>query len=252
MIRVEILQEGNIDLPVYDSSSLTKGEPLTWGVDAGSYNGTVLNTLVKISGNDPTNIFAILAETPSVITTGNRQTPVINKALVQLTENHKVWKVYYDLAAANDLDVTSSTSTILTHGSGDQDLDGGWLYINSGTGAGQLRYIKGADATTKTVNTAFTTTPDSSSDFILIRPEGISTGGNDLSASPSNLLRSVVSAGGREILVLKNWIEGPSGTKELDITQNPDLELDGLNSRGVRFFAHIVFLDTTFSGTGVA
>ena len=151
MIRAHILQERQIVMPIYDASSLTKGEPLQWGADAGSYSGTPLNTLVKITGNDPTDIFAILAETPSDSTTANRQTPVITRALVQLTENHKAWKIFYDLAAANDLDVTSSTSTILTHGSGDQDLDGGWIYSNSGTGAGQLRYIKAANATTNAV-----------------------------------------------------------------------------------------------------
>lgn len=249
MILASQYQDGLIKLPVYDASSLTKGTPLAWGADAGTYNGTVYNTLVAITGADPADVFAVIAETPTTVTTTNRNTPVINQALCQIVENHKIFRVYYDMATGTDLDVTSSTSSIVTHGTSDQDGDGGWIYINSGTGAGQLRYIKTADATTKTVNTAFTTTPASDSDFVWIRCEGIHTGGHDLGATP-NVLDSVLLAGGRELLVLKNFVHGAAGPAELDITRNPHLECDGLNTRGVRFYSLVMFLDTTFSATG--
>ena len=245
-------QDGLIKLPVYDATSLTKGQTLIWGVDAGTYSGTILNTLVTGSGTDPANIFAVIAETPSDTTTANRNTPVVTQALCQIVENHKIFKVYYDLAAGNDLDATGSSSTSqATHATSDDDLDGGWIYINTGTGAGQLRYIATANTTTKTVNTAFTTAPDATSDFILIRPEGICAGGNNLNTA-TDLMDSVLQAGGREILVLKNGVEGGI-TGELNISDSDQsFEVDGLNSRGVRFYAYIMFLDTTFSGTGVA
>ena len=246
-------QDGLIKLPVYDSSSLTKGQALIWGVDAGSYAGTILNTLINpASADDPIDIFAILAETPSDTTTANRNTPIVTQALCQIVENHKIFKIYYDLDAANDLDATgSSTTTSLAHATSDDSLDGGWMYINTGTGAGQLRYIKTATATTKVPNTAFTTSPDATSDWILIRDTGISIGGSDLDTS-FTLLDSVLQGGGREILILKNGVEGGI-TGELNIS-DPDqsFEVDGLNSRGVRFYAYIMFLDTTFSATGKA
>lgn len=227
-----------IKLPIYNASSLTKGQTLIWGQE-GSGTGT-LNALVD-SAAVPIDVFAVLAETPANTIT-NFSTPIVYKAIVQLVNILPVWRIYWDTAAANDINVTSSTSTILTHSSGDDNLDGSWIYINSGTGAGQLRYVKAANATTKTVNTAFTTTPDSNSDFIIIRNQGRPTGGQDLDGTLT-LLKSAVSATG-QMLILKNWIQGPGGTEELDVTKH---ELDNLNARSVRFYSDVIFMDTFFS-----
>ena len=194
------------------------------------------------------DVFAVLAETPTTTTT-NIGTPVIYQAQVQMVNNVPVWKAYWNMATGVDIDVTSSTSTVITHAAGDDNLDGGWLYINSGTGAGQLRYISAATTTTKTVNTAFQTTPDSTSDFILIRPVGISTGGVDMDTT-FTLLKSAVSATGK-IMILKTFAEGPFGNLEMDITANPTLEQNGLNARGVRFYSHIIFYDTALAPTGI-
>lgn len=243
MILAQQYQEGLITLPIYDATSLVKGQGLKWGVDGSAVGVTALID-VAATGVD---IFAVLAETPATTTT-NIQTPVIYQAQVQMVNNVPVWKIYWDLALANDIDVTSSTSTVVTHAAGDDDLDGGWIYINSGTGAGQLRYVKAATTTTKTVNTAFTTTPDSTSDFILIRPVGKSTGGVDMDTT-FKLLKSAVSATGK-ILILKSFIEGPV-TGELDITKNSQFEINGANTRGVRFYSHVIFHDTALAPTGI-
>ena len=236
-----------IKLPIYDGSSvITKGQSLIWGQDA-SGTGT-LNALVDSSAV-PIDIFAIAAEGLTTTVT-NYQTPLIKKAIVQLVNIVPVWKIYFDVAAGNDISVTSSTSTVVTHSSGDDNLDGAWIYINSGTGVGQLRYCKAAAATTKTVNTAFTTIPDSTSDYILIRGQGRPTGGVDLDSTFS-LIKSTVSQTG-QLLILKNYVQGPMGTQELDVTANPGLEVDGLNSRGVRFYSDVIFMDTFFSVDSIA
>lgn len=227
-----------IKMPVYDNTDLVIGQGLIWGQEAsstGSYNCLVDCAAV------PIDVFAILAEDPSTHAT-NLQTPDIDKAIVQLVNVVPVWKIYWDLATGSDLDVSSSSSTVITHGSGDDNLDGCWVYINSGTGAGQLRYCKGAAATTKTVNTAFSTTPASDSDFILMRGQGRPTGGQNLSTTLDKL-RSTVSATG-QLLILKNFVEGGASPGELDYDIH---DLDGLNARGVRFYAHIIFMDTYFS-----
>ena len=227
-----------VDLPIYDATSLARGQSLIWGQE-GSSTGS-LNALVD-SAAVPIDIFGVLAETPTTTTT-NYSTPIVHKALVQLATMMPVWRIYWDNDAANDIDVTSSTSTVLSHASGDDNLDGCWVYINSGTGAGQLRFVTAANATTKTVNTAFTTTPDSTSDFLLIRGQGLPTGGQDLDGTFS-LLASAVSATG-QLLILKNWIQGPPGTQELDVTLH---ELDNLNARSTRFYSDVCFLDRAFS-----
>lgn len=247
MIRTYQYQEGLIKLPIYDASALVNGQGLIWGQEAsgtGSYNALV------DCANKAENIFAVLAETPANVVT-NLGTPVIYQAQVQMVNNLPVWKVYYDLTASTDLDVSSSTSTILTAATMDDHLDGSWIYINSGTGAGQLRYVKAANTTTLTVNTAFTTTPDSTSDFIIIRPQGLPEGGVILNSTFDKLLAVLDATTSQKILVLKNFVEGPFGNKELDITANSELEADSLNSRGVRFCSHVVFIDTISAATGL-
>ena len=227
-----------MDMPIYDASALVKGQPLIWGQEA-SGTGS-LNALVDSSAV-PIDIFGVIAETPDNVIT-NFGTPIIYTAKVQMVNILPVWKVFWDTTG---IAVTSSTSTVLTHGSGDDNLDGCWIYIVSGTGAGQLRYVKAAAATTKTVNTAFTTTPDNTSTFLLIRGQGVPTGGQDLTTDLTKL-KSAVSATG-QLCIIKNWIIGPTGVEDLNITKNSHLELDGLNSRGVRFFSHVCFMDTFFS-----
>lgn len=239
--------EGLIKLPIYDASSLTKGQGLKWGTD-GSSTSTCALIDVADTGAD---IFAVLAETPATTTT-NVQTPIIYQAQVRLVDNVKIWRIYYDLSTSTDLDVSSSTSTVITVASCDDNLDGSWVYINSGTGAGQLRYVKGANTTTLTVNTAFTTTPDSTSDFILIRNVGRPTDGVALNATFEKIVPILAESSSTNMIILKNFIEGPTGVQELDITANSQLESDGLNTRGVRFFSLVCFADTAIHAQGIS
>jgi len=248
MIRTNQYQEGLIKLPIYDASLITKGQGLKWGADASSTGS--YTALVDVA-DTAADIFAVAAEGLTSNVATNLGTPVLYQAQVQMVDNMKIWKIYYDLTASTDLDVSSSTSTVLTTATTDDNLDGAWMYMNSGTGAGQLRYIKAADTTTKTANTAFTTTPDSTTDFALIRPQGLPEGGVALNSTFDQILSVLNESNSQKILVLKNFIEGPTGTEELDITANSHLEMDGLNSRGVRFYSHVVFIDTLAAATGL-
>lgn len=248
MILCRDYQEGQIKLPLYNSAAVVEGSAWKWGVDASS-TSTCAMILTADTGAD---IFAVLLQDRTAAQAAtNVGTPVIWSARFQLVDNPKIWKVYYDLAAGNDADVTSSTSTVVTHGTSDDNLDGSWIYINTGTGAGQLRYIKAADTTTKTVNTAFTTTPDSTSDFILIRNIGRPTDGVALDGTNYSMIATVLNeSASTNAIILKNFIQGPTGTIDLNVTDN-NCELDGLNSRGVRFFTHIIWADTAVHAQGI-
>ena len=248
MIKANEYGSGEIKLPVYSSTSvLVAGEGLIWGNDGAAVD---TNSLI-LSANAGADVFAVALEVPTTQTT-NVQTPVVYQALVQIIQPVNIWKIYYDLTASTDLDITSSSSTIVTTAAHDDNADGGWIYINSGTGAGQLRYISGADGTTWTVSSAFTTTPDSTSDCILIRHVGIhAAGGNILNSDRTKLLAQLDGSATSEIIVLKNFIEGPFGRLELDPTLNSILtSADNLNTRGVRFSSLVVFSDTKISAKG--
>jgi hypothetical protein len=248
MIRTYDYQDGIIKLPIYDASLITKGQGLIWGQD-GSTTGSY--TALVDCADTAADIFAVAAEGLTTLVASNLGTPLLYQCRVQLVDNKPIWKIYYDLTASTDLDVASATSTVLTVAACDDNLDGSWVYINSGTGAGQLRYVSAADATTLTVNTAFTTTPDATSDFILIRPQGLPEGGVALNSTFDQILPVLDETTSQKILVLKNFIEGPTGVQELNITDNPGLEMDGLNARGVRFYSHVMFIDTLAAATGL-
>lgn len=238
--------EGLIRLPIYKATALTRGQGLIWGVDA---SGTSTCVLIDMA-NKAADVFAILEEAPALQAT-NVNTPVIYQALVSLVVNSRVHKVYYDMTVATALAVTSSTSTVLTAATMDDNLDASWVYIVSGTGAGQLRFIKAADTTTLTVNTAWTTTPDSTSKMIIIRNVGIPTGGTIFNTTFDKFLSALDNTTAQKCIVLKNFCEGPFGVQEMDITRNSFLEADGLSNRGVRFFSHIIFFDTEIAATGL-
>ena len=233
--------EGIIKLPVYDASVITKGQALVWGVDAGTYDGTVLNSLIDVADTGA-NAFAIAIEGLTSLVAGNRNTPTLYQVACRILNNPTILKCYYDMTMT-DLDVSSSSSTVITTAANDADVDGGWVYITSGTGVGQLRYVKSSTTTTLTVNTAFTVTPDSTSDFILIRPEGQPLDGIAFNATFDMIAPVLNEANASKTIILKNFVQGPMGTQELNITLNPNLETDGLNGRGVRFYSLIILGD---------
>ena len=251
MKRCMDYQEGLISLPIYSATSILADDScLKWGNDGGTYNGSPLNALV-VTDDEGGDIFGVLSEAPTTQTT-NIQTPISYQGKVALVSNDKIWRVYYDMRAAYDASVDSYSSPTITVAACDQDLDGSWVYVNSGPGAGELRYIKAADATTLTANTAFTSTLTAVSDFILIRPPGRTTGGHTLDTT-FKMMDTVLDGGNTVgIIVLKNYMEGAGGSWELDITKNSHCEMDGLSARGVRFYSDIVFMDTAFGAAGLS
>lgn len=251
MKRCMDYQEGLISLPIYAAASaLNDDQVLMWGKDGGTYTtGTQFNVLIT-ADDDGTDAFAVLTKAPTTHVT-DYQTPVIYQGKVALVANDKIWRVYYDMAAANDVAVTSYSSPTITCGTSDEDLDGAWIYINTGPGAGELRYAKAAASTSFTVNTAFTTTLTSSSHFVLIRNVGLPIGGHTLD-STFTMMKTILDAGNSKgMIVLKNFMEGAGGSWELDITKNSHCEMDGLSTRGVRFYSDIVFTDTAFGASGL-
>ena len=150
-----------MDFPVYDASDIVEGQGLTYGA---TVRGAVLIDCVAAG----TDFFGVAQETVTASTTAiTTGTLVYCKVIV---DPFAIYLTDMDMDDA-DIDVVSSTSTATTLGTVDDDMDGGWLYINSGTGAGQIAYIGAATTTVMTLDTttAWTTTPDSTSDAILLR-----------------------------------------------------------------------------------
>lgn len=161
---------------------------------------------------------------------------IINPDAVYLAEQ--------DTAAANDIDVSSATTAAITLGACDNNLDGSWIYVNSGTGAGQLGFIGAATTTVMTLDTsdAFGTAPDSSSDVVIIRKAWDVTGGRDLDSTVALLATDEDETG--DILVMENYIRTTTIPFE-PLHPSKHHNLSGLNATGVnvKFFSDIHFQD---------
>lgn len=77
--------------------------------------------------------------------------------------------IEYDQTSSGYLAVTSATSTVITITSLEDNIDGSWIYVVSGTGAGQLEYAVASASGSITVKSAMTTTLDNTSNIIILR-----------------------------------------------------------------------------------
>jgi len=228
------------DCPVY--GTFIKGQSTTYGATT---QGAVLITGAALGANFTGVTAEAKTATTTALTTG---TLVFAKVILN---PDAVFLAQYDDTAANDVDVVSSTTAAVTVGTADDDLDGSWVYINSGTGAGQLGYVGTATTTVLTLDTtsAFAVAPDSNSDILIIRHAWsvANAGGNDLDATFSLLKSQVQSTG--DILALENYIESttiPFGP----LRPRQHHGLSNLNNDKVKFYSDIYFMDSILRSMG--
>jgi len=226
------------DCPVYDASTIIKGQGLTYGANtrgavlidctaqAADFVG-VSNELINASTTDLTTGTIVYAKT------------ILNPDAIYLAE--------CDPAVGSDVDVISGTTTAITLGTCDDDMDGSWIYVNSGTGVGQLGYIGAATTTVMTLDTttAFGTAPDNTSDVLLIRRpwRAPADGGRDLNATFDKLLSDEDETGA--IIVLENYIAAVT-IPFAPLRPRQHHALSNLNNRNAKFYSDIQFQDNVF------
>lgn len=224
------------DCAIYAASGLVAGEPVI------AIAGANQAFLQAPSGATIPDFVGVLAETPtsqaSAVTTGTLYfaKTILNPDAIYLAQ--------YGLSLT-DIDVVSSTSTATTLGTCDDNMDGGWLYCNSGTGVGQLAFIGAASTTVMTLDTtaAWSVTPDSTTDVILIRPPwALNT---DLNSTDYTTIQTDEDCTGL-VMVMENYIEstsvafGPMRPRQHHM-------LTGLNNDGVKFYSDVRFIDNLFN-----
>jgi hypothetical protein len=147
-----------------------------------------------------------------------------------------IYLCQWDPSTSADVDVVSSTSTATTIATCDDNLDGSWIYCNSGTGVGQLAFVGAASTTVLTLDTttAYTTTPDSTTDILIIR--GPWQPNCDFDATYTMAKSTVATTG--LVLCLEPYVEsatipfGPLRPRQHHMKT-------GLNSDGVRFYSDL-------------
>ena len=128
--------------------------------------------------------------------------------------------------ADNDVDVASATTAVITITSLEDDIDGCWFYVRAGTGIGQLSYIEASAAGTFTVKSALTTTLDSTSKLLIMRPVGWQLVELNTAADK---IKSTAAAGNLPWRVLENQFKyaGQEIWTRLDPTKHHNLQLNG-------------------------
>jgi len=221
------------DCDIYAASGLVAGEAMIGIMGA---NG---NLLQAPSGATIPDFVGLLLETPtsqaSVNTSGTlyQAKVCLNPDAIYIAE-HETTDKY---------DITSSTSTIVTVPTIDDNTDGSWGYITAGTGIGQLFYVGAADTTTLTLDTtqAFTVTPDSTSDMIHIRSRWAH---QDLDSTYCNA--KTIAATTALNIVLDQYIQstyvpfGPLRPRQHHM-------LTGLNTQAVKFYSDLYFVANIFN-----
>lgn len=148
---------------------------------------------------------------------------------------------------------TSATKTIELSATFDQTLCAtGWWYVVSGAGKGQLRYVKGYNSGDPQVATDFTTDLVTGDKSLFIAPL-LRGGGSllDLNSDATKILSCETgttdgSVPSGKIAVIQNYIKfDGKNFEKLDVNKHDGL--DGLDTKGIRFFSEIFFLDHQFN-----
>lgn len=131
--------------------------------------------------------------------------------------------------AADDVAVASYTSATATITSMEDDMDGGWAYCYSGTGAGQLGYITSAATTGITFKAALTTALDNTSLLMVLRPNYWALTALNAAADGIRTLNTVGTLPWH-ITASEVKLPGSEGWVKLDYTKHSGLS--GLNVTG--------------------
>jgi hypothetical protein len=133
------------------------------------------------------------------------------------------------------------TTTTITLTSLEDNIDGSFLYVQGGTGAGQTNYLTAAASGSATLKAAFATSLDTTSTLIKILRRFHQKAGLN---ADGTMLGSYDAVGVHNVVVLDSFIERNGDLVQLDPTKHA--ALTGLNSlRAIRFAADIMFRDTT-------
>lgn len=166
-------------------------------------------------------------------TTDNRRKVAVAPFGSYLTE--------YSQAAADDVAVTSSSGTAITVGSLEDDIDGGFIFVNAGSvSQRELRYLTASAAGSATMKSALTTNLTSAESILKILPRFHQL--VDLNTAAVSILTAAAAGTGR-LTVVENYI------KDVGIPMQPLSPVTHgaltLSSRG-KLYAELTLINHAF------
>lgn len=246
------------DMPIYDAALLANGELLMKGTtdpDSGADQGIALVTAVTGSSAEAVNCVGILqdsrwnpnvqgiysqnvapANVPATATNG----PFYGKVIINPSA---VYLAEYDQADA--IAITSTSTTTLTVGSLQDDIDGSFVYfVGTHTGVtGSLRALTASASGSATMDSALLTTGVGSDTIIrTLRPLSATT---NLNAAATGLTTTAAINSGVSLRVVENYMQADNHPFE----PLRKATHKGLNSlQKTKLFADVVSINHLFAG----
>jgi hypothetical protein len=159
---------------------------------------------------------------------------------VELFSPARIVRAEYDLVSAVITATQAVTTTTITLTSLEDDIDGAFLYVAQGVGAGQMNYLAASAAGSATLKAAFGTSLDTTSKLVKILPHFHALAGL---SSDGTKLGSYAAVGVHLVTIINRYIIRNGREDQLDPTKHS--ALTGLNNlRSLRFEADLMFRNT--------
>ncbi len=233
---------------VYDAALLDYGELLMLGATAATdqpalitaYNATDANSAIDAVGMLNEDTYESGGTVPSgdpASSSGNYGKVIINP--------FSVYRVEASQAAADDVAITSTSTTTITVSSLSDNIDGYWVYSPVGDSIGSLRLLTAAASGSATMDSAWPVTGDSSDTIIVVVPPFMYANNIEATAKNSASGNAQAISGATNMRVVQTIIQQADGRIEpLTVSF---AGLDNLNvGNGVKFFNDVVLKDHAF------
>jgi hypothetical protein len=240
------------DYPVYGAAALQYGALMQLGTtdpDSGADEGqAAVIAYNATAANSGTNVIGMLNEAIALADLVAPSTVVGPKYGKIIINPSAVYRGEISLAAADDIAITSTSTTTLTVASLQDDIDGAFVYFPlTQTGVkGSLRQLVASASGSATMDSALVTT-GGASDTIVIIPRELKSPCN-LSSDATKFVGSDATAieGAAKFIILSRLIDADGGVEPIRYARHSGLNnLDQVRG-GVKFYLDVIPVDHLF------
>lgn len=230
--------DNQINFPVSGGgTALVRGALLRKAATPASTNGH----LRLASGTTLDDVLAILQEAHATADDTDVEGTIFKTHPCDLVIPFRVVRLEYGVAAADLIAATQAVSTTtITLTNLEDNIDAAFLYVVSGTGAGQTNYLTASAAGSATLKAAFTTNLDTTSRLIKILPRFHTL--MDLNSDGTKLTSLAAAGTGRGIILDSIIVRNGHETQLNPVTHAALTRLNDYTT--IRFEADVVITDT--------
>ena len=218
----------------HNATTIQAGAAVVRGITSGTNFGFGI-----ISGAAPADVIGVTQESLASTVGDTTQAGLVENKIKIVTNPFAVFLAEYSQEADDDVDVTSASSGTTFACTSIEDIAGGWIYLVSGPGLGQLQYITAATTNELTTKTALSPVTSSATRFIKAYPRFHQLA--DVNAAATKL-KSAAAAGTGKVLILENFIQA-NNIPFQELSALAHSGLTGLDTQSVKLYAAIMFLD---------